>query len=445
MFEQISSRLQGVIKTLRGEVQLTEAHVDAALKELRMALLEADVHFGVVRDFISRVREEAVGQDVLASLSAPQQVLRVMRDEMIHLLGDAESPIDVDGRWPAVILMTGLSGSGKTTTSAKLGKWLAARARHPALVSADVRRPAAIEQLKVLADQTGLKCIEPEGPESMDPVARTRAAKASAADGGFDVLIVDTAGRLHVDRELMEELKQLVGQTDPAEVLFVADSMTGQDAVRSAQAFAEAVPLTGHVLTKLDGDARGGAALSLAATTKRPIKFVGIGEKLDALEPFYPDRMASRILGMGDVLTLIERAEQAAEQGNAEELARKLRREELSLEDFRGQLQQLRRMGSLNELMNFMPNLGGRQPNVPSELDEGELGRFEAILSSMTTEERLNASIINGSRRRRIARGSGCAVSDVNRLLRRFVEARKMVKTMARSKGQLGKMMTRMR
>ena len=294
---------------------------------------------------------------------------------------------------------------GKTTTSAKLGKWLAARARHPALVSADVRRPAAIEQLKVLADQAGLKCIEPEGPESMDPVGRTRAAKASAADGGFDVLIVDTAGRLHVDRELMEELKQLVEQTDPAEVLFVADSMTGQDAVRSAEAFAEAVPLTGHVLTKLDGDARGGAALSLAATTKRPIKFVGIGEKLDALEPFYPDRMASRILGMGDVLTLIERAEQAAEQGNAEELARKLRREELSLEDFRGQLLQLRRMGSLNELMNFMPNLGGRQPNVPSELDEGELGRFEAILSSMTTEERLNASIINGSRRRRIARG----------------------------------------
>ncbi len=280
----------------------------------------------------------------------------------------------------------------------------------------------------------------------MDPVARTRAAKASAADVGFDVLIVDTAGRLHVDGELMEELKQLVGQTDPAEVLFVADSMTGQDAVRSAAAFAEAVPLTGHILTKLDGDARGGAALSLAATTKRPIKFVGIGEKLDAFEPFYPDRMASRILGMGDVLTLIERAEQAAEQGNAEELARKLRREELSLEDFRGQLQQLRRMGSLNELMSFMPNnLGGRPAKVPSELDEGELGRFEAILSSMTPGERLNASIINGSRRRRIARGSGCAVADVNRLLRRFVEARKMVKTMARSKGRLGKMMSRMR
>jgi signal recognition particle subunit SRP54 len=448
MFEQISSKLQGVIKTLRGESRLTEAHVDRALKELRMALLEADVHFGVVRDFVARVREQAVGQEVLASLSAPQQVLRVMRDEMIHLLGDAPSPIELEGRWPAVVLMAGLSGSGKTTTSAKLGKWLAARAKHPALVSADVRRPAAIEQLAILADQAGLKCIEPEGPEGTDAVARTRSAKASAADGGFDVLIVDTAGRLHVDPELMDELRELVAQTDPIEVLFVADSMTGQDAVRSAEAFAEAVPVTGHVLTKLDGDARGGAALSLAATTQRPIKFVGIGEKLDAFEPFHPDRMASRILGMGDVLTLIERAEQAAEQGNVEELARKLRREELTLEDFRGQLQQLRRMGSVSELMSFMPNFGGQRP---SELDEAELGRFEAILGSMTLEERLNASLINGSRRRRIARGSGCAVSDVNRLLRRFAEARKMLKTlktlktMAGSKSRLGKMMSRMR
>lgn len=410
-----------------------------------MALLEADVHFGVVRDFVSRVREQAVGQDVLASLSAPQQVLGIMRDEMIHLLGDAASPLDVESRWPAVILMAGLSGSGKTTTSAKLAKWLTARGKHPALVSADVRRPAAIEQLKALADRAELKCIEPDGPDGMDPIARTRTAKRAAADGGFDVLIVDTAGRLHVDPELMEELQQLVEQMEPTEVLFVADSMTGQDAVRSAEAFAEAVPLTGHVLTKLDGDARGGAALSLAATTQRPIKLVGVGEKLDALEPFHPDRMASRILGMGDVLSLIERAEQAAEEGKAEELARKLRREELSLEDFRVQLQQLRRMGSLNELMSFMPNLGGRAASAPSELDERELVRFEAILSSMTPEERWNASIINGSRRRRIAKGSGCAVSDVNRLLRRFVEARKMVKTMARSKGRLGKMMARMR
>jgi len=442
MFEQISSKLQGIIKTLRGEARLTEAHVDAALKELRMALLEADVHFGVVREFVSRVRQKAVGQEVLASLSAPQHVLRVMRDEMVHLLGDSESPINLDNQWPAVILMTGLSGSGKTTTTAKLGKWLAARARHPALVSADVRRPAALEQLKMLADRADLRCIE---PESMDPVARVRAAKASAADVGFDVLIVDTAGRLHVDPELMEELRRLAEATNPVEILFVADSMTGQDAVRSAEAFAKVVPLTGHVLTKLDGDARGGAALSLVATTHRPIKFVGIGEKLDALELFRPDRMASRILGMGDVLSLIERAEQAVDRDKAEELARKIRREEVSLEDFRTHLQQLRRMGPLSELTSFLPGAGARLSGESSEIDEGELRRFEAILGSMTMEERRNASIINGSRRRRIARGSGCAVSDVNRLLRRFAEARKMVKVMARQEGRLGDLMARMR
>jgi len=442
MFEQISSKLQGIIKTLRGEARLTEAHVDAALKELRMALLEADVHFGVVREFVSRVRQKAVGQEVLASLSAPQHVLRVIRDEMVHLLGDSESPINIDNQWPAVILMTGLSGSGKTTTTAKLGKWLAARARHPALVSADIRRPAALEQLKMLADRADLRCIE---PESMDPVARVRAAKASAADVGFDVLIVDTAGRLHVDPELMEELRRLAEATNPAEILFVVDSMTGQDAVRSAEAFAKVVPLTGHVLTKLDGDARGGAALSLVATTHRPIKFVGIGEKLDALEPFRPDRMASRILGMGDVLSLIERAEQAVDRDKAEELARKIRREEVSLEDFRTHLQQLRRMGPLSELLSFLPGAGARLSGESSEIDEGELRRFEAILGSMTMEERRNASIINGSRRRRIARGSGCAVSDVNRLLRRFAEARKMVKVMARQEGRLGDLMARMR
>jgi signal recognition particle subunit SRP54 len=448
MFEQISSKLQGVIKKLRGEGRLTEAHVDAALKELRMALLEADVHFRVAREFTSRVREKAVGQEVLASLSAPQQVLKIMRDEMVRLLGGSESPLELDGKWPAVILMTGLSGSGKTTTTAKLGKWLAAQRKHPALVSVDGRRPAALEQLKVLSDQVGLRCLE---PDTLDPVARARAAKADASDAGFDVLIVDTAGRLHVDPQLMEELRQLVEATSPVEVLFVADSMTGQDAVRSADAFGKVVPLTGHVLTKLDGDARGGAALSLAATTGRSIKFVGVGEKLDALEPFHPDRMASRILGMGDVLTLIERAEQAVEQDQAEELARKLRREELSLEDFRVQLQQLGRMGSIGEILSFLPNAGGGlMPNIPSEFDESEIRRFEAILNSMTKGERLNASIINGSRRRRIARGSGCAVSDVNRLLRRFAEARKMARVMARSKGGLGglkqlKKMSRMR
>ena len=463
MFEQISSKLQGVIKKLRGEVRLTEAHVDAALKELRMALLEADVHFRVARDFTSRVRERAVGQEVLSSITAPQQVLKIMRDELVNLLAGTEpggsgsvdpenplkplKPIEFARSTPSVILMAGLSGSGKTTTTAKLGKWLATERRYPAVVSVDVKRPAAIEQLRVLADQTGLKCFE---PDTMDPVARARDAKKQARDAGFDVLIVDTAGRIHVDPELMAELKQLVDATTPVEVLFVADSMTGQDAVRSAEAFAKVVPLTGHVLTKLDGDARGGAALSLAATTGRTIKFVGTGEKLDALELFRPDRMASRILGMGDVLSLIERAEHEVEQDQAAQLARKLRRDNFSLEDFRTQLQQIGRVGSLSEIMSFLPNFpnrssgGGKLPNVPSEFDDTEVRRFVAILNSMTRGERLNASIINGSRRRRIALGSGCAVSDVNRLLRRFAEVRKMAKAMARSKGGFGGQLKRL-
>jgi signal recognition particle subunit SRP54 len=305
------------------------------------------------------------------------------------------------------------------------------------VVSVDVRRPAAIEQLRVLAGQSGTPSIE---PETLDPVERARKALATARDSGFDVLLVDTAGRLHVDPESMEELRQVTEETEPAEILFVADSMTGQDAVRSAEAFAEVVPLSGHILTKLDGDARGGAALSITATTGKPIKFVGTGEKLDALEPFYPDRMASRILGMGDVLTLIERAEQAVEQQKAEELARKIRREELTLEDFREQLKQIRRMGSFGDLLSFLPGMS----QLPAELDEGELTRFEAILNSMTVHERAVPSVINGSRRRRIALGSGASVSDVNRLLRRFNEARKMMKTLARTKGKGNKKLQRM-
>ncbi len=441
MFEQISAKIQGVFKKLRGEVRLTPEHVEAALKELRMALLEADVHFAVAKKFCARVGEKAVGQEILSSLTASQQVIKIMHDEMVELLGGTNASVDLGSRWPAVVVLAGLSGSGKTTTTVKLARWLAAEKRHPAVVSVDVRRPAAIEQLKVLSGQAGLPCIE---PETMEPVERARKALGQVRDSGFDVLIVDTAGRLHIDPELMEELRQIVELTTPAETLFVADSMTGQDAVRSAEAFAEVVPLTGHILTKLDGDARGGAALSISETTGKPIKFVGVGEKLDAFEPFHPDRMASRILGMGDVLTLIERAEQAVDQQNAEELARKLRREELTLEDFRDQLRQIRRMGSLGELLSFLP--GAAQ--LPTEVDEGELKRFEAILNSMTLHERRLPSVINGSRRRRIALGSGCAVSDVNRLLRRFSEARKMMKTLARSGGKskkLEKMMGRFR
>ena len=425
MFEQISAKLQGAFKKLRGQARLKEEHVDEALREIRLALLEADVQFKVAKDFVERVRERAVGEEILGSLTAAQQVIKITRDEMVMLLGGQEAGLELGEGWPSVVLLAGLQGSGKTTSSAKLARVLRASGKHPALVSVDVQRPAAIEQLKVLGQSLELPVIE---PETLEPVDRARAAMREARDHGFDVLVVDTAGRTHVDGELMSELQALVAETKPCETLFVADSMTGQDAVNSASSFGEAVRLTGHVLTKLDGDARGGAALSIAAVTGVPIKFVGVGEKLDAFEPFRPERMASRILGMGDLLSLIEKAEQTFEKENAAELARKMQSDELSLEDFRQQLRQMKRMGSLSELMSFLP--GASQ--MPAEVDESELKRFEAILDSMTRHERDHPQVVNGARRRRIARGSGTVVSDVNRLLRRFAEARKMVRKISR-------------
>lgn len=425
MFEQISTKLQGAFKKLRGQARLKEEHVDSALKEIRLALLEADVQFGVARDFAKRVREQAVGEEILGSLTAAQQVIKITRDEMVRLLGGRKAGLELNDRWPAVVLMVGLQGSGKTTTSAKLARFLRESGKHPALVSVDVRRPAALEQLKVLGATLELPVVE---PETMDPVARATEAMRSAKDHGRDVLIVDTAGRAHVDDELMEELVALAAATEPSETLFVADAMTGQDAVNSATGFGESLRLTGHVLTKLDGDARGGAALSIAAVTGVPIKFVGVGEKLDELEVFHPDRMASRILGMGDMLSLIERAEKSFDEKEAAELAGKMQRDELTLEDFRQQLRQMKRMGSIQELMSLLP--GASQ--LPAEVDEGELQRFEAILDSMTRHERSHPQVVNGSRRRRIACGSGTAVSDVNRLLKRFAEARKMVRKLSR-------------
>jgi len=424
MFEQFSEKLQGVFKKLRGQSRLREEHVDEALREIRLALLEADVQFQVARDFVQRVRAKAVGKEILGSLTAAQQVIQVTRDELVSLLGSSERPLDLSKGWPSVLLMAGLQGSGKTTSSAKLARWLRAEGKHPALVSIDVRRPAALEQLAVLARELEIPCLS---PDSMDPVERASKSVGLARDRGYDVLIVDSAGRIHVDDELMSELAAIEEKTNPSETLFVADSMTGQDAVRSASSFAARVRLTGHVLTKLDGDARGGAALSIAAVTGVPIKFVGTGEKLDAFEPFRPDRMASRILGMGDVLSLIERAEKTFEQDQAKELARKMERDELTLEDFRQQLRQVKRMGSLSEILSFLPGAGA----LSSEVDEGELRRFEAILDSMTVFERAHPSVVNGSRRRRIASGSGTTVTDVNRLLRRFGEARKMVKKLS--------------
>ncbi|HSF16801.1 MAG TPA: signal recognition particle protein [Vicinamibacteria bacterium] len=428
MFDQVTDRIQGIFKKLRGQPRLRERHVDEALREIRLALLEADVQFNVAKDFVERVRARAVGEEILASLTAPQQVIKVTRDEMVRLLGGSPAALQPSSNFPRVVLMVGLQGSGKTTSSAKLARWLRDNGSHPALVSVDVRRPAALEQLRVLASQLEMPVVE---PETLDVVPRAAAAIGEARDRGFDVLVVDTAGRVHVDQALMEELRALEERSKPSDTLFVADSMTGQDAVRSAREFAGFIRLTGHVLTKLDGDARGGAALSIAAVTGVPIKFAAMGEKLDALEPFQPDRMASRILGMGDVLGLIERAERTLEREQAVELARKLRREELTLEDFRSQLRQLRRMGSLSELMSLLPGAGKLSP----DLDEKEIVRFEAILDSMTQRERLRPSIVDGSRRRRIALGSGTSVTDVNRLLRRFAEARKLVRKLSRAAG----------
>jgi len=424
MFEQLSEKLQGVFKKLRGQSRLREEHVDEALREIRLALLEADVQFQVARDFVQRVRAKAVGKEILDSLTAAQQVIQVTRDELVSLLGTSERPLDLSKGWPSVLLMVGLQGSGKTTTSAKLARFLRGEGKHPALVSVDVRRPAALEQLAVLARELEIPYL---APDSMDPVERASKSLGLARDRGYDVLIVDSAGRIHIDDELMSELKAIEETTTPSETLFVADSMTGQDAVRSASSFAAKVRLTGHVLTKLDGDARGGAALSIAAVTGVPIKFVGTGEKLDAFAPFRPDRMASRILGMGDVLSLIERAEKTFEQEKAKEIARKIERDELTLEDFRQQLRQVKRMGSLSEILSLLPGAGA----LASEVDEGELKRFEAILDSMTVFERTHPAVVNGSRRRRIAGGSGTTVADVNRLLRRFGEARKMVKRLS--------------
>ncbi|HEY7817475.1 MAG TPA: AAA family ATPase, partial [Vicinamibacteria bacterium] len=367
------------------------------------------------------VRERALSAEVADSLTPAQHVLRIVDEELVATLGAEPGRIDWTGPAPAPIMLVGLNGAGKTTSAAKLARWLRAEGKHPALASVDVRRPAALEQIEVLARSLEMPCI---APDTMDPVERAEKAVSLARDRGFDVLILDTAGRVHLDAELMDELRAIEGRTEPAETLFIADSMTGQDAVKSATSFAAAVRLTGHVLTKLDGDARGGAALSIAAVTGLPIKFVGTGEKLDAFEPFRPDRMASRILGMGDVMSLIERAEKSFEQERARELKRKIERDDLDLEDFRAQLRQMKKLGSLSEILSFLP--GGAA--MPAEVDEREITRFEAILDSMTPFERAHPSVVNGSRRRRIAGGSGTSVSDVNRLLRRFSEARRAVK-----------------
>jgi signal recognition particle subunit SRP54 len=428
MFESLSTRIQDVFKSLRGEVRLTPEHVETALREIRLALLEADVNFKVVKAFIDRVRDQAMDQAVLKSLSPGQQVIKIVRDEMLALFGDAEGGLRKDALTPRVVLLLGLQGSGKTTTSAKLGKWLARQGKHPLLVSTDVRRPAAIQQLSIVGEKADVRVYE---PESMDPVVRASGALTEAKAKGFDTVIVDTAGRLHIDDELMDELQAIKTAVQPTDLLYVADAMTGQDAIKSAGEFNRRVGVTGVVLTKLDGDARGGAALSVVSVVGVPIAFVGSGERLEDLELFHPDRIVSRMLGMGDVLSLIEKAEQAIDEDEAADLEEKLRKNAFTLDDFRKQLKTIRRMGPLESILGMIPGLGNLKQLAENKPDEKQMGRVEAIISSMTPEERRNDRIINGSRRKRIAKGSGTTVEEVNRLLKQFTEMRKVLAMMS--------------
>ncbi len=426
MFDSLSERLQGVFRTLRGEARLSEPVVESALREIRMALLEADVNFKVVKAFTDRVRERAIGQDVARSLTPGQQVVKIVRDELVALFGDAQGGLRPSKSSPQAILLLGLQGAGKTTTAAKLAKWLVRQGRHPLLVSTDVRRPAAIEQLNVLGRQAGVRVFDPAG--ELNPVARATGALTEARQLGFDIVIVDTAGRLHIDDTLMQELTAIRDAVEPDNALYVADAMTGQDAIKSAGEFNRRIGVTGVVLTKLDGDARGGAALSVVAVVGVPIAFVGVGERLEDLEPFQADRLVSRLLGMGDVLSLIERAEQVVDRDEAERLGQKLRSDDFTLEDFLAQLKTLRRMGPLEQVLGMLPGMGSLKQLGDAKPDEAQLDGVEAIISSMTPAERRSFKIIDGSRRRRIAKGSGTTVEDVNRLLRQFQQMRKMLK-----------------
>jgi signal recognition particle subunit SRP54 len=430
MFESLSNRLQDVFRGMRGQGRLTEETVELALREIRMALLEADVNFKVVKAFIDRVRDRAVDQHVLKSLTPEQHVVRIVRDEMLALFGDAQGGLQPTSERPRVVMLLGLQGSGKTTTSAKLGKWLAKQGRHPLLVSTDVRRPAAIQQLSVVGKQAGVRVHDPAG--EMDPVQRAVGALTDAKNGGFDVVIVDTAGRLHIDDDLMVELEAIKAAVKPVDQLFVADAMTGQDAIKSAGEFNRRIGVTGVVLTKMDGDARGGAALSVVGVVGVPIAFVGSGERLQDLEPFHADRVVSRVLGMGDVLSLIEKAEEAVSIEDAARLEEKIRRDDFTLEDFRDQLRTIRKMGPLEQILGMLPGMGAlkEMQQAREQVDEKQFARIEAIINSMTAKERRQHQLINGQRRKRIAKGSGTSVEEVNRLLKQFIQMKKMLKAM---------------
>ncbi len=428
-FEGLAEKLQQTFKRLRGRGKLSESDVGEALREVRMALLEADVNFKVVKDFVAKVKERAVGHEVLESLTPAQQVIKIVNDELTALMGGTQSRIAISPKPPTVVMLVGLQGAGKTTTAGKLALYLRKQNKRPLLVAADVYRPAAITQLQVLGKQLDIPVFAPGDKEK--PVAIAKKAVEHALAYANDIVIIDTAGRLHINAELMDELKAVKQTVKPHEILLVVDAMTGQDAVTVAESFNNDLGLDGVILTKLDGDARGGAALSVKAVTGCPIKFAGLGEKLDALEPFHPDRMASRILGMGDVLSLIEKAQSSIDIEKAQELEKKLRKEDFTLDDFLDQLQQVRKLGSLDQILGMIPGMGGLSKKLQgAELDEKQLVKTEAIIRSMTKKERRHPDIINGSRRKRIAAGSGTLVQDINRLLKQFADARKMMKQM---------------
>ncbi len=440
MFEGLTERLTRSLQNLRGQGRITEDNVKDTLREVRMALLEADVALPVVREFVARVKERAVGQEVLKSLTPGQVFVKIVNDELVHIMGDANEGLNLNAQPPAVVLMAGLQGAGKTTTVAKLARHLREREKKKVLVaSADVYRPAAIDQLQTLAAEVEVDFF-PSRPDQ-DPVEIGRAAVEHARRHFHDVLLLDTAGRLHVDEEMMTEIRRLHEAVQPVETLFVVDAMTGQDAANTARAFDEALPLTGVVLTKVDGDARGGAALSIRHITGKPIKFLGVGEKTDALQPFHPERIASRILGMGDVLSLVEEAQQKIDQQEAQKIANKLKKGKgFDLEDFLGQIQQMKKLGGMASLMDKLPGMHQLPDSVREQVNDKQVARLEAIILSMTPEERRRPEIIKGSRKRRIANGSGTQIQDVNRLLKQFSQMQKMMKQMNR-KGGLAKMM----
>ncbi len=433
MFESLSDKLQSVFENLSRKGALTEADVNVALREVRLALLEADVNFKVVKDFVDRVRQRAVGADVLQSLTPAQQVIKIVNEELVATLGEP-SRLNLGGVAPHVLMLVGLQGSGKTTMAAKLALSLRKSGQRPLLVAADTRRPAAVTQLEVLGRQIDVP-VHAEGTEPQPPDICARAVQR-AKEGAYSVVILDTSGRLHIDDELMRELEQIKAKVKPAEVLLVADAMTGQDAVQVAEQFHQRVGLTGLILTKVDGDARGGAALSIRAVTGVPIKFLGVGEKVGALEPFYPDRLASRILGMGDVLTLIEKAEATFDEEQARKVERKLRTASFNLEDFQEQLQQVKRMGPLSQILEMIPGMGSVSKQISPEMTDRQLKRVEAMISSMTREERRHPQVMNASRKRRIARGSGTSVQEINQLLRQFQEMQRIMKQISTGKGR---------